>query len=133
MRIQLVHGAWHGPWCWDKVISQLEAKGHTVAALDLPGLGADRTPAEEVKLQRYADAVCEVLITEDEPVLLVGHSRGGIVSSEAAERDGRVKIKTLVYVSADILVEDVLVIELKCAERLSNEHTAQCLNYSRAD
>ena len=33
---------------------------------------------------------------------------------------------------ADILVEDVLVIELKCAERLSNEHTAQCLNYLRA-
>lgn len=33
---------------------------------------------------------------------------------------------------ADLLVEDVLVIELKCAERLSNEHTAQCLNYLRA-
>jgi GxxExxY protein len=33
---------------------------------------------------------------------------------------------------ADILVEDVLVIELKCVERLSNEHTAQCLNYLRA-
>ena len=33
---------------------------------------------------------------------------------------------------ADILVEDVLVIELKCVERLANEHTAQCLNYLRA-
>jgi GxxExxY protein len=33
---------------------------------------------------------------------------------------------------ADVLVEDVLVVELKCAERLSNEHTAQCLNYLRA-
>ncbi|MGA8026328.1 MAG: GxxExxY protein [Bryobacteraceae bacterium] len=33
---------------------------------------------------------------------------------------------------ADLLVEDVLVIELKCAERLSNEHTAQCLNYLKA-
>ncbi len=33
---------------------------------------------------------------------------------------------------ADLLVEDVLVLELKCAERLANEHTAQCLNYLRA-
>jgi GxxExxY protein len=33
---------------------------------------------------------------------------------------------------ADLLVEDVLVVELKCAERLANEHTAQCLNYLRA-
>ena len=33
---------------------------------------------------------------------------------------------------ADILVEDVLVVELKCVERLANEHTAQCLNYLRA-
>ena len=40
----LVHGAWHGAWCWDKVVPLLEAKGHTVVAPDLPGHGDDETP-----------------------------------------------------------------------------------------
>ena len=111
MRIHLVHGAWHGRWVWDKVTSPLEAKGHTVAALDLPGLGADRTPAAEVTLQRYTDAVCEALITEDEPVLLVGHSMGGIVISEAAERLPQM-IKTLVYVSAYLLSDGQSIMQI---------------------
>ena len=40
-RSVLVHGAWHGAWCWDRVVAMLEVKGHTVEALDLPSHGRD--------------------------------------------------------------------------------------------
>ena len=40
----LIHGAWHGGWCWEKVAPLLEARGHRVLAPDLPGHGANRTP-----------------------------------------------------------------------------------------
>ena len=81
----LIHGAWHGAWCWDKVVSLLAKEGHTVVAPDLPGHGNDKTPIEKVTLRAYADHVCEVINTQSEPVILVGHSMGGIVITQAAE------------------------------------------------
>ena len=111
MKIHLVHGAWHGSWCWDRLIGPLEAEGHEVDARDLPGLGEDRTPAAEVTLDRYVDAVCEALTRESEPVLLVGHSMGGLVISECAERLPE-KVKALVYVSAYILRDAETVLRL---------------------
>jgi pimeloyl-ACP methyl ester carboxylesterase len=102
MVIHLVHGAWHGRWCWKNIIGELERHGHTVVARDLPGLGEDKTPMEEVTLERYTDAVCEALLAEPKPVLLVGHSMAGIVISQAAERHPD-RIKGLVYVTAYLL------------------------------
>ncbi len=95
----LVHGAWHGGWCWYKVVSLLEKAGHTVVAPDLPSLGKDKTPVSEVSLAMWAEKVCHLLDTQPEPAVLVGHSRGGIVISEAAERRPD-KVKTLVYLCA---------------------------------
>jgi len=46
----LIHGAWHGSWCWEKVIHLLEKAGHKVIAPDLPGHGKDKTPIQEVTL-----------------------------------------------------------------------------------
>jgi pimeloyl-ACP methyl ester carboxylesterase len=95
----LIHGAWHGAWCWDKVVPLLEKEGHVVEAIDLPGHGRDKTPIPEVSLKAYADRVCEVLDDQPEPVVLVGHSMGGAVISQAAEyRPG--KVETLVYLAA---------------------------------
>lgn len=102
MKIHLVHGAWHGRWCWDQVSGKVEEQGHHVISRDLPGLGEDRTPADEITLQTYADAVCDALSAESEPVLLVGHSMGGIVIGQAAEQLPD-KIKALVYVSGYLL------------------------------
>nr|MBS9408465.1 alpha/beta fold hydrolase [Streptococcus oralis] len=42
----LVHGAWQGEWAWELVKPQLEALGHTVITLDLPGSGKDMTPSQ---------------------------------------------------------------------------------------
>jgi pimeloyl-ACP methyl ester carboxylesterase len=98
----LIHGSWHGAWCWYKVIPLLERVGHRVIAPDLPSLGSDKTPIAEVSLQKWAESVGEILDAENEPVILVGHSRGGIVISQASEsRPGKVKV--LVYLAAFLL------------------------------
>jgi len=95
----LIHGSWHGAWCWDKVKVRLEAQGHTVFAPDLPGHGEDKTPIPEITLQCFVDRVCQALDAQSEPVILVGHSMGGVVITQAAEYRPD-KIKTLVYLCA---------------------------------
>jgi pimeloyl-ACP methyl ester carboxylesterase len=98
----LIHGAWHGSWCWDKVVPLLEKEGHTVIAPDLPGHGNDKAPIPEISLNAYANRVCEVLDAESEPVILVGHSMGGVVITQAAEYRPE-KIKKLVFLAAFLL------------------------------
>ncbi len=98
----LVHGAWHGAWCWNKVVPLLEKAGHKAVAPDLPGHGEDKTPIAEVSLQAYTDKVCQVLDAQSDRVVLVGHSMGGIVITQAAEYRPA-KIKTLVYLTAFLL------------------------------
>ncbi len=95
----LVHGAWAGGWCWDKVVPLLRDSGHKVETLDLPGHGKDKTPIHEIALATYTQRVCDVLDAQDGPVILVGHSMGGIVISQVAEERPE-KIQTLVYLSA---------------------------------
>jgi len=95
----LVHGAWHGSWCWDKVVPLLEQAGHQVEALDLPGHGQDKTPIREITLAAYTNRVCETLDAQAESVILVGHSLGGIVITQVAEERPE-KIQTLVYLTA---------------------------------
>jgi pimeloyl-ACP methyl ester carboxylesterase len=47
----LIHGAWHGGWCWKNVIPLIEKEGHKVVAPDLPGHGNDKRPITEITLQ----------------------------------------------------------------------------------
>lgn len=98
----LVHGAWHGAWCWYKVKTLLEAAGQQVTVIDLPGLGVDTTPPLEVSLASFQARIVEVLDAQTEPVVLVGHSMGGIAISAAAEARPA-KIARLVYLSAFLL------------------------------
>jgi pimeloyl-ACP methyl ester carboxylesterase len=98
-RIVLVHGAFSGAWTWEPVIPALEAAGHSVTAIDLPGSGEDQTPADEVTLDGYATRVTEALDSDDEPAVLVGHSMGGVVITHAAGMAPD-RIRKLVYVCA---------------------------------
>lgn len=98
----LIHGGWHGAWCWDRVAPLLEQAGHEIVRFDLPGHGEDRTPAVEVTLEGYTGRVVEALDALSEPVVLVGHSLGGTVISQVAERRPE-KIEKLVYVCALLL------------------------------
>lgn len=95
----LVHGAWHGAWCWDRVVPLLEEAGHRAVRLDLPGHNQDKTPALLVTLESYANAVINSLEAHSEPVILVGHSMAGVVITQVAEYLPA-RIKKLVYLSA---------------------------------
>jgi pimeloyl-ACP methyl ester carboxylesterase len=86
------------------VLARLRAAGKSATAPDLPSLGRDRTPVAEITLQKWTDSVCEHLDEEDEPVILVGHSRAGAVISQAAEERPQ-KVHTLVYLAAYLLAD----------------------------
>jgi pimeloyl-ACP methyl ester carboxylesterase len=95
----LIHGAWHGGWCWRSVSPLAERKGHVALAPNLPGHGDDKTPTSAVTLQSYADRICEVAARQPEPVILVGHSMGGVAITQAAENCPE-RIRVLVYMCA---------------------------------
>jgi pimeloyl-ACP methyl ester carboxylesterase len=95
----LIHGAWHGGWCWRKVVPLLEARGHKVLAPDLPGHGGDRTATVTVTLKSYTDRICEIASAQSEPVILAGHSMGGIAITQAAENCPK-QTAALVYLCA---------------------------------
>jgi pimeloyl-ACP methyl ester carboxylesterase len=97
-RMVLVHGAFGRAACWDRVVPGLRAAGHDVEAIDLPGQGDDPTPVAEITLDRYAERVCEVLAAGP-PAVLVGHSMGGMVITQAAARCPE-HVARLVYVAA---------------------------------
>jgi pimeloyl-ACP methyl ester carboxylesterase len=97
-RILLVHGAFGGASVWDRVIPELERRGHHVQAIDLPGSGEDPTPVAEVTLDAYASRVCATL-ADGPPAVLVGHSMGGVVITQAAARCPD-QLAALVYVCA---------------------------------
>ena len=98
-RFVLVHGAWHGAWCWDGIAEDLRKAGHDVDAIDLPGHGADATPHEQVTLDAYVDRVVEALGEAGERAILVGHSMGGIPVTQALERRPD-RVAKAVYVTA---------------------------------
>ncbi len=92
--IVLVHGAWHGSWCWDRVTPLLERRGLGVRTVDLPSVGA--APGATTDLSADAAAVEAVIAGVDGPVLLCGHSYGGMVISRVAAAN----VVRLVYLCA---------------------------------
>ena len=98
-RFVLVHGAFGGAWSWGEFVGELERAGHSVTAIDLPGSGDDQTPIEGVTLDACAARVCDVLAADPEPAILVGHSMGGVVTTQAAARCPE-RISLLVFVAA---------------------------------
>lgn len=95
----MIHGAWHGGWCFEPLRVGIQAAGHVLIAPDLPGIGGDDAALGAVTLDGWAEFVASVARAQAEPVILCGHSRGGIVISQAAERAPEA-IAALVYISA---------------------------------
>ncbi|HCP01476.1 MAG: hypothetical protein CL573_08005 [Alphaproteobacteria bacterium] len=81
----LVHGAYHGGWCYEKIVPRIERAGHTAIAVDLPGHGDDQVPIASVTLDAYVSHVCEVVLAQPTPVILVGHSLAGMTVTQVAE------------------------------------------------
>jgi pimeloyl-ACP methyl ester carboxylesterase len=107
----LVHGSFHGGWCWEKVLHRLNAAGHQAFAPDLPGMGADRTPPQDVTLRMTGGFIAELAQRQPEKVILVGHSLGGTAISDAAERVPEA-IAGLVFVTALLLPSGTSAMEL---------------------
>lgn len=99
--VVLVHGAWQGAYVWDQTEADLKAAGYRVTVVKLPGHGDDNTPVFQVSLQGYVDAVKTAINSYDEPVILIGHSLGGAVITQAASQLPQ-KISKLVYVAGFI-------------------------------
>lgn len=97
----LVHGAWHPESSWHDVKFLLEASGHIVKTVQLPGMGKDQTPLEEVTFESHVNAVKNVVLQQPRPVVLVGHSYGGAVISQVGE-DVPQKINKLIYISGQM-------------------------------
>jgi pimeloyl-ACP methyl ester carboxylesterase len=92
----LVHGAWHGAWCWEQLTPLLQRAGHDVVTMDLPSEDGAAT------FDTYADVVCAALDGHGDDVVLVGHSyNGNTVALVAARRP----VRHLVYLCA--MVPDI--------------------------
>ncbi|MBJ3776740.1 alpha/beta fold hydrolase [Acuticoccus mangrovi] len=100
----LVHGSFHGAWCWEKLIPHLDAAGHRVVAPNLPASGDDPAPLEAADLASYTARVGEAVAAAGEPVVLVGHSMGGLVSSSLAEAMPEA-LKGVVYICGLMLAD----------------------------
>lgn len=100
----LVHGAWHGSWCWKRVRKSLQARGHDVFTPTLTGVGErSHHLSPQVNLNTHIDDVVNLIQWEDlSDVVLCGHSYGGCVISGAADRVAD-RIRALVYLDAFVL------------------------------
>jgi pimeloyl-ACP methyl ester carboxylesterase len=97
-RFVLVHGSFHGNWCWQRLIPLLEARGHEVVAPNLPASGDDPAPPSEADLPHYVARIGEAIDALESPVILVGHSMGGVVSAQVSEHFAP-KLAATVYVN----------------------------------
>jgi pimeloyl-ACP methyl ester carboxylesterase len=95
----LVHGSFHGAWCWGKTVAELEKRGHRAKAIDLPGQGEDQTLLKEVTLDTMVERIIAEMADLPGQVVLVGHSLGGIPISVTGEKVPD-RVKALVYLSA---------------------------------
>ena len=98
----LIHGSWHSAWNWHKVVPLLEKQGHRAITIDLPGMGRDKTPIKEVKMKTTVEKICQLIDSFEGKVILVGHSKNGIMISQVAEYR-RHKIEKLVYLAAYLI------------------------------
>ena len=115
--IILVHGAFQdGNSTWSRVKPDLEKKGYKVVAINLPGRNGDGADLKQITIDLYRDTVLKAVSAESSPVVLVGHSFGGITISNVAE-SAPDKIKALVYLSAYLPTDGQSMVALAQTDR----------------
>jgi pimeloyl-ACP methyl ester carboxylesterase len=126
----LVHGAWHGGWCWSRVADRLRSGGHQVFTPTQTGLGERKhLLSKDITLDTFTKDIVNVIEAEElSNVILVGHSFGGLAISGVADAIPD-KIRHLVYLDSlmveggkkpfDSLPPDVVAARLKAAEETS--------------
>lgn len=113
----LVHGAWHGAWCWKRILPGLWAAGHRAFAVTLTGTGERAHQlAPDIRLRTHIDDVAAVIDAEElQQAIVVGHSYGGMVITGVADRMPD-RIAHLVYLDAVVPLP---------GESWSSRHTEQ--------
>jgi pimeloyl-ACP methyl ester carboxylesterase len=101
----LVHGAWHGAWCWARVMAALRAAGHDAHAVTLTGVGERaHLVSRDITLDLHVTDVVNLIQCEElRDVVLVGHSYGGLPITGAADRllaRDPALLRHLVYIDA---------------------------------
>ena len=81
----LLHGAWHGGWCWEGVIDALKQAGHTAEAPTMPGHHAD-DDRSRITFAHYVDELVRILAQQKDPVILAGHSSAGFIIQAACPK-----------------------------------------------
>jgi pimeloyl-ACP methyl ester carboxylesterase len=104
-QLVLVHGAWHGGWCWARVLPLLRAAGHAAHAVTLTGVGERaHLLSPQIRLATHLQDVLNLVAAEElDDVVLVGHSYGGLVITgvaDALQRQRPGLLRHLVYVDA---------------------------------
>lgn len=112
----LIHGAWHGAWAWERVLPLLARAGVECLAVDLPGHGDDGGPFGD--LHSDAARVYRILDELNGDVVLVGHSYGGAVITEAGAHPA---VQHLVYMAAFALNEGESCVSAATAEVEANQ------------
>lgn len=97
----LVHGAWHGGWCWRDVRARLQAGGHRVYTPTLTGLGERaHLISPDVSLQTHIEDVGGVIEAEElSEIVLVGHSYGGMIITGVVDR-WKDRVSKIIYLDA---------------------------------
>jgi len=114
MNFVLVHGAWHGGWCWRRVADRLVARGHRVFTPTLTGVGErSHLLAPGVNLSTHILDIANLIRWEElSDVVLCGHSYAGMVVTGVADAAPE-KIRTLVYLDAFVPQNGQSVIDLQ--------------------
>lgn len=94
----LIHGSWHGAWCWYKIAPRLKAEGHSVTVPDLLGRGANKRLSQLVSLRAMVGNI-GMYLPNDQKTTIVVHSRYGILASAVAEAFPD-RIKRVVYLAS---------------------------------
>ncbi len=115
----LVHGAWHGGWCWPRVAEPLRRLGHKVFTPTLTGLGERAHLLDpQINLITHVRDVVGVIEAEElDTIILCGHSYGGMVITGAADSVRRGRIDSLVYLDAFVPEPNQSLIDCLPAER----------------
>ena len=122
----LVHGAWHGGWCWRRVSDLLERQGHKVFTPTLTGLGErSHLMSKDIRLATHVTDVVNLMKWEGlADVVLCGHSYGGMVVSGVAEQMAG-KIASIVFLDAFVPQNGEAVTDLTGAATLDLLRAAQ--------
>jgi pimeloyl-ACP methyl ester carboxylesterase len=95
----LIHGSYHGAWNWHKVVPLLEANGHKAIGIDMPGHGIDKQEIHTTTFDDYLKKTVSAIYKTEGKVILLAHSRNGIVISQVAEQCPE-KVEKLIYLAS---------------------------------